>query len=206
MITCAIIAFTLAASPVEDYFPLIPGTKWTYEDANGLQMVQEVGQPIEIGKGQSVTPIVMSSGGRTFGSNLYGLDGDTMKLFGVINGEAKAQANMFKLPEPILRVGSTKMEWQYLGELPTEQGPVLVQVRADSNKGPRRAVLGREAESITVHAFIRYGNEAANGVEVHQAMVYAKGIGMIETTEATKALGQTVKKVLKLVKFEPPQG
>src|SRR5689334_8201092 len=106
MILSALLAVASIASPVEDYFPLVPGTRWTYEDGNGLQMTEEVGQPIDAPKKIKLTPVVTSSGGRTFGSNLYGLDGDTMKLYGTISGSSKSDPNLLKEPQPILRIAS----------------------------------------------------------------------------------------------------
>ncbi|HVT13373.1 MAG TPA: hypothetical protein VHE55_13990 [Fimbriimonadaceae bacterium] len=207
MILTAMIAAVALTSPVEDYFPLAEGTKWTYQDENGLQLIQQAGKQIDIGKGKMATPVSQSASGQSLGSNLYAIDGDTAFLYGMIDpGKAQKDMNLLREPEPVLKVAEGKAEWQYIGELATGAGPVLVQIHSDSNKGPKRKIFDHEVETIVVHAFTRYGNDPKVGVEVRQDMIYAKGIGMVETTEATKAQGKTVKKMLKLVKFEPPQG
>jgi hypothetical protein len=66
-------------------------------------------------------------------------------------------------------------------------------------------VLDREVETVISHSTWRYGT-GKNLPEVRREIIYGKGIGMVETIEATKIAGKTVKKVLKLVKFEPAQG
>lgn len=207
MILTAMIAAICIAAPVDDYFPLAEGTRWTYQDENGQQMIQEAGKPVDIGKKETAIPIVQMADGRKLGSSLYAIDGDTVWLCGTLSaGSSKPEMDLLREREPVLKVGSGKADWKYVGELPTGAGPVLVQIQADSKTGPKRKIFDHEVETVVVHAFTRYGNDAKLGVEVRQDMVYAKGIGMIETIEATKAQGQTVKKMLKLVKFEPPQG
>lgn len=206
MILTATIAAICIAAPVGDYFPLVEGTKWTYEDESGQQMTQQAGKPLDIGKNRTATPIAQMAGGRKLGSSLYAVDADTIWLYGTMSGTSKPEIDLLREPQPVLKVGAGKAEWKYVGELPTGAGPVLVQIQADSKAGPKRKIFDREVETVVVHAFTRYGNDAKLGVEVRQDMIYAKGIGMIETIEATKAQGQTVKKMLKLVKFEPPQG
>lgn len=202
-------AATALATPVEDFYPLVPGTRLTYEDANGLQMVDEIGKPVDIGKEVMATPKTSSVSGRSSGSELYRIDGDTLLLVGYIDKTARPPApelNVLSQPQPILRVAKTgKAEWQHLGEISTGLGPVLLRVRGDSSRGPKRKILDREVETLNVHVVSIIGNDA-QAVEVRQDVVYGKGIGMVEMTEATKAAGKTVKKVLKLVKFEPPEG
>lgn len=206
MILSALIFAATIASPIEDYCPMAPGTKWTYEDANGIQMVDEVGEPVDIGKHQTAIPKTSSVSGRSSGAELYQIQEDTLYLVGFIDkSKSKPEMNILAQAQPILRAGNGRSEWQYAGEMPTGLGPVLLQVRGDSNKGPKRKLLNREVETLVVHVVSRIGNDK-QAVEVRQDVVYGKGIGMIQMSEATKAQGQTVKKMLKLVKFEPPQG
>jgi len=201
MILIALAAACAAASPIDDYFPLIPGTRLTYVDGNGLQMVEEVGKPVELPRNETATPKSFSVSGRSSGSELFRNENDTAYYVGYSDGKGKHLSE----PQPRLRVGSGKMEWQYVSDVPSELGPVSCRVRGDSSKGPRRKVLDREIETLIVHVTSQLGSDAQR-VEVRDDVIYGKGIGMIEMTEATKAQGQTVKKVLKLVKFEPPEG
>jgi len=208
MILSVVIAAAALASQLEDFCPMVPGTRWTYEDANGLQVVDEIGKPVDIGKGQTAIPKTTSISGRSPGAELYRVDNDTLLLVGYIDKNARPPApglNLLPEPQPIVRLSNAKADWQYLGEVPTGLGPVLLQVRGYSNKGPKKKVLDREVETMAVQVISRIGNDAQR-VEIRQDVIYGKGIGMVEMTEATKAQGQTVKKMLKLVKFEPPQG
>jgi len=205
MILSALVVAAALTSPVEDYFPLTPGTKWTYEDANGLQTIDEVGKPMDVGKGVMATPKLSTTSGHSAGSELYRVDADMIILVGHFNAAARQPLTLMDLPQPVLKVDNGKAEWQYQGELATSLGPVLLQVNGDSSKGPKRKILDSEVDTLNVHVVSRIGNDAQR-IEVRDDAVYGKGIGLCELTEVTKAQGQTVKKVLKLVKFEPHQG
>ena len=206
MILTVIAAAAFLSSSVQDYYPMEAGTRWTFEDGNGLQLVEEIGEAVDIGKGQMAIPKVRKVSGRSGSAELYRVDGDTLRLVGFLEkASPQDTVTLLKEPQPILRVADGKAEWQYVGEIPTGLGPVLVQVRGDSKKGPKRRVLDREVETLLVHVSSRIGNDRSR-VEVKSDAVYAKGIGLVEMNEVTKAEGQTVKKMLKLVKFETQQG
>ena len=40
MLISALLATSIWAGSIEDYFPHQPGIKWTYEDSDGRQLVQ----------------------------------------------------------------------------------------------------------------------------------------------------------------------
>jgi len=205
MILPALFAATLLTSQIDDFFPLNPGTKWTYEDGSGLQMSEEVGEPIDIGKGVMAFPKYSSTTRNRTAAALYRTEENSAELVGFIDKSRKEPLSLFAPPQPILRVASGRADWQFSTEIPSSQGPVLQLVKGDSNKGSKRKVLDREVDTLVVHVFTQIGNDL-NGVRIQQDAIYGKGIGLIEMTEATKAQGQTVKKVLKLVKFESAQG
>jgi hypothetical protein len=208
MILTALVAAAMISSPIEDFSALVQGAKLTYQDANGLQVTDEIGGSVDIGKGLTATSKVSSVGGQNSSTELYRVDGDTLYLVGYIDKKAKPPKPSIVLlpsPQPIFRANGQKADWFYTGEVATGLGPVLQQLKGDSRPGPKRKVLDREVETLDVHITSKIGNDKA-GIEVRQDVIYAKGIGMIEMSEATKAQGRTVKKVLKLVKFEPPQG
>jgi hypothetical protein len=206
MILTVIAAAAVLLSPVQDYCPMEAGTRWTFEDGNGLQLVEEIGEAVDIGKGQMAIPKVRKVSGRSGSAELYRVDGDTLRLVGFLEkASPQDTVTLLKEAQSILRVADGKAEWQYVGEIPTGLGPVLVQVHGESKKGPKRKVLDREVETLLVHVSSRIGNDRSR-VEVKSDAVYAKGIGLVEMNEVTKAEGQTVKKMLKLVKFEKQQG
>jgi hypothetical protein len=207
MILAAFLAAT-AFSSANDYSPLVPGTKWTYENDSSLQFVEEIGQPVDIGKNQTAFPKVRKIAGKSGGAELYRTEGDTLFLVGGIDNSVKPPASPITLlnePQPVLRVAEGKAQWKYVGELTTGMGPILVRVQGDSHKGPRKNVLGRDVDTLIVHVESQIGNDRGR-VVIKTDAIYGKGIGLVELNEATKAQGETVKKVLKLVKFEPPQG
>lgn len=204
MVITALLAAAAIASPAEEFFPLNVGARWTYEDQEGRQLVQTIEAPMDLENGTSAIPRVSSAGGRKMGTELFRIDGDTVQLVGFVDSSKKPPINLFPDPQPILRITSGKAEWTYTDQVFGENGPIAVQIKSDSNRGPKRKVLDREVETVVVHTLIKYGN-GARSLEVRRNMVYGKGIGMVETNEATKIQGKTVKKVLKLIKFEPGQ-
>ena len=205
MILTLLIAASTMVQPVDDFFPLVPGIKWTYEDGNGVQLIEEVGEPIDLGKGRMVTPKTDSISGRDLGTALFHSEGDTVYLIGSIDLKAKKpEPNLLGESQPVLKMGSGKAEWTYLGSVPTSNGPSSLHVQGNSSKGPRRKFLDRDVDTLNVHVVSKFGN-SGQAIETQDA-VYAKGLGLVEMINVTKAMGQSVKKVLKLVKFEPPQG
>lgn len=210
-----LIAAAAIASPIEDFAPLTPGLKLTYEDELGRQVMHEFSAPIDMGKGVMVTPKTTYVAGQDSVKELFKVDGDTLLLVGFLDtrvrkaGEGqppiKPEPTPLNPPQPILRVTAAKSDWQYTGEVATQMGPVLFTVRGDAARGPKRKILNREVETLTAHVFSKIGNDKTHAVEIRQDVVYGKGIGMVEMNTVTKAEGKTVKNVLKLVKFEPPQ-
>jgi hypothetical protein len=201
MLLSALFAATVLTS-VEDYFPVAVGTKWTYEDQDGRQLVQEIDEPMELEGGSTAIVRSKYAGGRKLGAELFRTDGESVLLIGFHNPAKKPPVDMLTSPQTILRLGNPRAEWSYTDQVFGGNGPVAVQVKSDSNKAGSRKVLDRSVDTVLVHTVIKYGGK--NGFEQRQDMVFGKGIGLVEATEATKVQGKTVKKVLKLIKFEEP--
>lgn len=204
MLLSAVLAVTMLsqAPAVEDYFPLKTGMKWTYEDQDGRQLIQEVGEPIELDGGSTVLPRNKTVGGRNLGAELFRTDGESVMLIGFYNSTKKPPVDLLGSPQTILRVGNPRAEWSYTDQTFGANGPIAVQVKSNSNKGGARKFQDESVETVIVHTTIRYGGK--NGFEQRQDMVFGKGVGLLEANEATKIQGKTVKKVLKLIKFEQP--
>jgi len=205
MILTAIAVFAAMSSPVDDFFPMVPGTKWTYEDGNGLESVDKVGTPVDIGKGAMATPIESDSSGESSGSLLYRIVGDTLMLVGYISKSTNPPLTVMDQPRPVMKVDSGKANWQYVGDLPTSLGPVSMHQEGETTHVGKRKILDREVDAIKVHVTSKIG-DGTQVVQIVDDAVYGKGIGLIEMMTTRKANGQSVKVMKKLVKFEPPQG
>jgi hypothetical protein len=205
MILATLLAITaFAPASAAEFFPLAPGTRWTYQDENGVESVDEAGDDFELNKKLTGTPVTTTTAGRNGGVMFYRLDADSLQLLGYANTLTDKSQTVLGEPQPIFRIGAPKSDWKYIGEVSTQMGPVLLQATGNSTRGGRMKVLSQDVETLRTHIVTRIGNDK-NGVEITQDVVYGKGIGMAEMMTATKAQGKTVKSVLKLVKFEPPK-
>lgn len=216
MILATLLAVAAFSSAAEDFYPMAPGAKWTYEDQDGHVIVDQLGAAISIDEVPAF-PMTRSIDGRAATPSLYRFEGDSLMLVGTVQ-KVKARVEGFKdeqwkteiVPikpsQVIFKAGGTgKSQWKYVNEVTTSLGPVLQQSQGDSSRGPKRKFDGRDVDTLVVHVYSRVGNEK-NGIDIRDDVVYGKGIGMLEWSRVQKAEGDSVKTVQKLVKYEPPQG
>ena len=97
------------ALSVEEFFPLIPGTKWTYVSDVGGNMastqIDEVKAPVMIAEKEAF-PIVTKVSGRLVGTSCYRIEGDTVYMV------AEAPTKPFATPQPILKYENGKTNWK----------------------------------------------------------------------------------------------
>jgi hypothetical protein len=194
MILTTLIA-AIAASPaasVGDFFPLAPGTRWTYEDTTTHEeYVQEAGEPMEVGDGLA-TPVYVKERGRRGETAYYRIVDDTVFL---VAYDAKKP---LAAPMPVLKVGPDRVKWTYSGKLPFDGGEVtLVQAGESAPKG-RRKVLEQQLDVIEVKF-----ERTFETMKMRQESVYARGIGMVEMKEVNLTGKKQEKHGLKLTKFVP---
>ncbi|MFN8221053.1 MAG: hypothetical protein U0S12_13090 [Fimbriimonadales bacterium] len=197
-----VVALVMAQAPsAADFFPLVPGTKWTYQgDVGGLASTQVdvVKEPIEI-DGKPAYPVVTQVSGRIVGSSYYRVEGDTVYLV------AEDPKKPFQTPQPVLKVGSGRATWKFEGfggfigsEAPLRMNGVSV-IKKD------RPVLDRKVDALEVKLDTIMGSEGHVAMTGKQTAYYAKGIGLAELVSEQVVQKQRSKMSLKLVKFEPPQ-
>lgn len=203
MILTAVALAVILAGPADDYFPLKPGTKWTYEDENGVRSVDEAQKPLALTGKLTATPVTTTVAGRDSGAMFYLTDPNVLYLVGFgPNAVDVKNVTLLTQPQPIFHVGAPKATWTFDGEMPGPMGPVLIRIKGSSESGKKLTVLGKEVETLSLHTHSRIGNDK-RPVEIDQDATYGKGIGLIELKTVTKASGKTASKSLKLIKFEP---
>lgn len=204
MIPLAAALTTILLTPIEDYYPLVPGTHLIYEDAaNGVRTEDVIGTPVEIRKDFIATPVRSKIDGRDGGSLFYVTRTDTVSL--VAYQAPQKEVELMVDSQPILKVTTeSKSAWTFQSQLTTGLGPILVSVTGNVTKGKKMMVLGKELETINAKIVSKIGTGAA-ATEIKQDAIYAKGTGLVELSETSKASGRTSKRTLKLVKFEPPK-
>jgi hypothetical protein len=196
MWTAALLFASLwAQSPVDEFFPLQPGTRWHYVDENrGMKqnIVNEVGEPGEI-EGKPAARVRILIQGKVVDTVFYRTEGDTAFIVGYSGGAP------LDPPRPELRVGSGRLTWEWEGL----DDRVPLKITAEAQARGTRKVLDRNAEVIEVKMTAHVGG-GEGAMRIRQTAYYARGIGLYELIEERQADRGTNRRVMKLVKFEPP--
>jgi hypothetical protein len=199
MILAALAATLLSASASEAaaFFPLVPGTKWHYEEIGGGARiyVDEVGAAVEV-DGRPAFPVVSSQGAQKE-SVFYRVESDSVNIV------AYEQKDPLPSPRPVLKVGSGRTRWTYVGETPLFRSPVVLRMTGESNRRGTREVLGQRVDVLEVKLDAKMEADAGTTIEVVQVAIYGRGIGLIEMTETGKVGANSSRRTLKLIKFEP---
>ncbi|MCB8933192.1 MAG: hypothetical protein H6534_07095 [Chthonomonadaceae bacterium] len=198
MITFLLAASILAPSAA-DYFPLVPGTKWHYEEHVGKGVtihLDEVLEPVDVG-GHPATPIASSLNGHVYDTVYYRVVDDTVML---VAYDAKKP---LELPVPILKVGDGRIRWEHVGETQLANEPAALSMKCESAPKGEREVLGRRVPVIELKVDASVGGSDMTGIRNRQTAIYAKGIGLVELKGEGTVGPRTTKFERKLVKFEP---
>lgn len=198
MLTSAIALLSLASAPtVAEFFPLVPGTKWTYDSVSGVAGVYvDTVMPEAMVGGKPAMPVRTTMGGRMVGETFYRVDGDTVYI---VAYDAKQPLD---LPKPVLKVGNGRAEWSHSGSTPFDGAMSPERLKGTSQMRGKRKVLDREVEVLEVRIEGLVGS-GRTGVEVRQNAVYARGIGLVSMTQSAKVGDRQDRSSLTLIRFEP---
>lgn len=224
-----------APATVADFFPLVPGTRRTYEeksDRGTLTLVYEVGgRTVVLGDGDAV-PVVQKSGfNQVLGTDYYRIVGPTVFIVGkgeertekaaITGGAIDLSAPRRKMtvllelqpPMPVIRYEGKETTWTF-ADVPAFKAPREEPIKSDetaikgvAKPGALRTVLGRRVETIEVR------NEVQLGVgrlaqSVVETSVYGRGIGLIESTRKVSGGGtrKSIEVRTRLVSIEDAKG
>lgn len=201
MLIVVCLAATLTAPSVGDYFPTVPGTKWTYVESSDvkLEYTDEVLAP-ETVLGESTIPIVTRRKGEVLGTNFYQIGGDTVYLYAIRKDLA------LPTPQPFLKVGSGESSWTFSGQTPYGNGLLPAEFKGTTK--PSGKVKFGDAEydalKVVIDARIVEGGGLLT-IKSHSEATYAKGIGMVEMSETVAYTKTKASRKVKLLSFEPPK-
>lgn len=182
----------------EEYFPLTPGTRWTYREEGkfSTKAYDDLVLPaVEVG-GQPAVPIQTSEGGRVLETVYYRALGDTILI---VAYDAKKP---LETPRPLFKVGPKKETWEFQGTTPFYEDLVPLEVKGESSPKGRRKVLEKDADCIEVKFEAQMMAAPGMVLKSNQTALYAKGIGLFEMTEKTVIGKNTDQRKLKLVSFQ----
>ncbi len=200
---CAAIALSQEKpSDVSDFFPLVKGTVWTYQDtSNGLTTIYKdsVGneQPIGDKGGKLATPIVSKVDSDVDGSTFYRVEGDQVLV--VAFDQNKPLPN----PYPIIKLGSDKNTWQYTGATQWYGELAPLTIKGSTRRTGQKEFFGEKRDTIEVVMDATVGPEGKMGAKKHQVYVYARGIGLVSLRDTTTLDKTKVDRERKLVAFSP---
>jgi hypothetical protein len=194
---------TLLSAPqaplrAEEFFPLVPGTRFTYEDtgAGTATTVDEVGRPIEI-EGLQAIPVVTNQRGQQ-ATTYYRIDGNTVVVV------AYSSSRLLAAPMPLFQVGTGRQQWEYQGLTDSVKQPEPILIRGEARLIGTRTYFGKRAEVLEVKIDARVGAVAPE--QQQQVALYARGIGLVEMSTISRVGNSSITRKLRLIKVEPPSG
>ena len=217
-----------------EYFPLVPGTRRTYEersDEGTVTLVDEIGGKTALFEDLPAVPVVQKSQfNQVLGTDYYRVVGATVYLVGraeerseaptMVDGAVdlskprrKRTVLLALLPKmPVFRYDGKETAWSF-GDIPylkaEGEDPVKTDetaIHGTAKPGPIRTVLGRRVETIEVRAEVQLGSGKI-GQRILETSVYGRGIGLIEATRRIGGEGQKTKETrTRLVAVEEKDG
>ncbi len=194
MVLPLLLALTLRAQSqsVSDYFPVAPGTKWTFsQDSEGVkdEVVYTALAPVKVGRQMAVAMQQSENGSDT--TLFYHVD-DQSLLFVAIDPK-----DPFVEPRPLIRLNTPSNKWRFDYTQQTEP----INVDAELQRIGKRGVLGTERDVMMVILHVTMGNEGK--LHITQTTYYAEGLGMYRM-EMYQMLGNIHHSSTQtLIKFEP---
>jgi len=189
------------------FFPLVPGSRWTYSDTAAPGTVfesvvkPEVNPPYDAGdaalieKPQRYFPVEMLEDGRVRQVICYREHDNTLLQVGT--GIDKPI-----VPRAIMVVSRKAFDWDYYGEPISEYLTESIHYVATSQFGSPADVLGKRHDTLVVNVTMSVGPKKV-GIELKQVWRYAADVGLYEVDEDGHVGKNPVHHVRRLTKFEP---
>jgi len=179
-----------------DFFPLVPGTRRTYEEKLDRVTTNTdlVGFP-ETLKGVTAIPVSTSEGGRQVSKTYYMVDANAVWIV------ASNPDHPLPKPVPILQVNGEKTKWSYDGPTDDSRRAEGISMTGESRILPPRDVLGKKVPILEVKLTTLVGAGAAQE-KSEQIALYGKGIGLVQMTSKTTVGRHKATNELKLVNVE----
>lgn len=200
MLVLSALLLTSDARDVAAFFPLVPGTKWVYEDRVGKNDVQyfedRIETPVKIGELEA-TPMTTYLGGRKLDSSFYRYQGDDVML--VANEPDKP----FAKPYSVFRFTSNRANWDFSGETQFLGGPAGFTMKCESKAGGERTFDGKRLRTLELRVEATINGGSGTTVKTVQVATYGESVGLLEMKETGTIAGQKHNRVRKLIEFTP---
>ena len=193
-------ATVLQAPSAADFFPLIPGTKWTYEmtGSGSGSYTQEVGFPVDV-EGKKLTPIFVKSGSKITQTTFYDCASTNVSLLGY------SAKKLFDRPQPVFQIAEKGAQWTFDGPSPYEGDDAgKMSLKGQSKVVGMRDVLGEKRLCLEVKTEAKIGITDDTSTRFVQVAIYAKDVGLAEMDETVTLGKRTNRRKVKLISMEKP--
>jgi hypothetical protein len=198
IVTVASALLLTQTSSVADFFPLVPGTTWEYQEVAGFNArtyKDVVGEPVEVG-GKMAYPVISMVDKKEDGRMYYMVEGNTLFLVAYDANKPLGSAR------PIVKFGPGTTKWEFEGDTMFLSSPAAMKMKCQATLKGKKEIFGKEVEMLEVRFEGQLG-EAGTSIRSNQVAYYAKGIGLYEML-SDNTIGQSKSKSsLKLLKFVP---
>jgi len=187
-----------------DYFPTVPGTKWTYSDTKepGTTITKIAEQSTNIGDANSpviAVPVDTLKDGQNVETIYYTVQDSRVAIVMYKRPNDKA-ASPLKDSTTVIGTGPHGA-WEDVQNIAVAIDPEPLTIDGSSRSVPAQTVFGEKRDMLEVDLYASVRDK--NQYSVHQKCLYAKGVGLIEMDEKTRASGKDFSRVLKLTSFVP---
>ena len=178
MVLAAVVVGSLSVAVSAPYFPLTPGTTWTFSETTaGLTetWTDTCGGGVQMAPFGEVFRIESKSAGQPTEHSYYQVSGEWVTMVAYVPGKP------FAKPMPILPVQATKKSWTYQGVVEYPSGPVTVDFKFQSNPGGERPFTGRRAKTLVVEMTGTITSKQGEKFTTRKVSTYAEGMGLVES-------------------------
>lgn len=197
-------AFLAPLATAADFFPLTPGTTWTYQISGDFSgsVLQKALEPTEIeGQSEPLPALSVSSQGKVVSTVFYQAKSQGVYVLGT------DPSKLYATPQPVFEFGDKGTKWTFNGPSPYENDKAsTLRMTGQSKAIGMRDVLGVKRECIEVKTETKIGHSDEASTTVKRTSIYAKGVGLVETQETSQFGKRQTKLTTKLAKFEPAEG
>ncbi len=230
----ALVLAQSSASTAAEFFPLVPGTRRSYEvkSAQGTTTLTDVVglKPVYFDDQPAMAIVQKSLFNETLGTTYYRVDGPLVSIVGSAEDRSAATPNVGDTVDltrraakknvlmqltpamPVFRYEGKETTWVY-GEVPVYRAIGDAEairtdktlIKGTAKPGAARDVLGRKVDTIEVRVEVQL-NEGRLGQKIVETSVYGRGIGLVEALRKTTADGRTQELRTRLVALEDAKG
>ncbi|MFN8140342.1 MAG: hypothetical protein U0R49_11145 [Fimbriimonadales bacterium] len=170
-------------APVANYFPLKPGTEWTYKVSfyRNLETATQVNKVLDQRelKGVTVTPMQVQVDKSDTQTVFYGAKGEFISIL------AQSETELLPSPIPVLPLDPQKKKsFEFVGAVEFLGGLTPSTTKTKVNGLVKTTVLGQEKMALKVTRETKLGGDKTK-IEIKSTELYVDGMGLVFQRQET---------------------